>query len=80
MRTWPDMIYGLKAKMRAAGIACIADVRNDFKEFKRDGVALQSVKTDDLSRDPNALQKAQNASLRIVFDGKGLSISTFRRE
>jgi hypothetical protein len=32
----------------------------------------------DSERDPDALQKVQQASLRIVFEGKGLDISTFR--
>lgn len=32
----------------------------------------------DLERDPEALQKVQEASLRIVFEGKGLDIPAFR--
>jgi hypothetical protein len=32
----------------------------------------------DLDRDPEALRKVQEASLRIVFEGKGLDIPTFR--
>jgi hypothetical protein len=34
--------------------------------------------TFDLERDPEALQKVQEASLRIVFEGKGLDIPAFR--
>jgi hypothetical protein len=69
-----DVMQGFKAVIRVKTPGRILETN---APEKRDRTAAW---TYDLDRDPDALQKAQNASLRIVFDGKGLNIPTFRRE
>jgi hypothetical protein len=69
-----DMMKGFKAVIRVIPPGRILET--NASETKNQTAAW----TYDLDRDPDALQKAQNASLRIVFDGKGLNIPTFRRE
>ena len=69
-----DMMKGFKAVIRVKTPGRILETN---APEKKDRTAAW---TYDLDRDPDALQKAQHASLRIVFDGKGLNIPTFRRE
>ena len=69
-----DMMQGFKAVIRVKTPGRILETNAPEKKNRT------AAWTYDLGKDPDALQKAQNASLRIVFDGKGLSIPTFRRE
>jgi hypothetical protein len=69
-----DMMKGFKAVIRVKTPGRILETN---ASDKKDRTAMW---TYDLDRDPNALQKAQWASLRVVFDGKGLNIPSFRRE
>jgi hypothetical protein len=69
-----DMMQGFKAVIRVKTPGRILETN---APEKKDQMASW---TYDLDRDPDALQKAQHASLRIVFDGKGLNIQTFWRE
>jgi len=69
-----DMMQGFKAVIRVKTPGRILETN---APEKKDQIAVW---TYNLDRDPDALRKMQNASLRIVFHGKGLNIPTFRRE
>ena len=66
-----DMMKGFKAAVRVKTPGRILETNAPEKEDR------QAAWTFDLDRDPQALQKVQVASLRIVFEGKGLDIPAF---
>jgi hypothetical protein len=66
------MMQGFKAVMRIKTPGRILETNAPEKSER------QARWLFDLERDPEALQKVQEASLRIVFEGKGLDIPTFR--
>ena len=66
------MMEGFKAVIRVKTPGRILETNAPEKSERQAGWVF------DLERDPEALQKVQEASLRIVFEGKGLDIPTFR--
>jgi hypothetical protein len=66
------MMQGFKAVIRVKTPSRILETNAPEKSERQAGWIF------DLERDTEALQKAQNASLRIVFEGKGLDIPAFR--
>lgn len=66
------MMQGFKAVIRVRTPGRILETNAPEKSDRQAGWTF------DLERDPEALQKVQEASLRIVFEGKGLDIPTFR--
>lgn len=67
-----DMMQGFKAVVRVRTPGPILETNAPQKKDR------EAAWTYDLDRDPQALQKVQEASLRIVFEGKGLDIPAFR--
>ena len=75
--TSPDSLFagmmeGFKAVIRVKTPGRILETNAPEKSERQAGW------TYDLERDPEALEKVQMASLRIVFEGKGLDIPVFR--
>lgn len=66
------MMEGFKAVIRVKTPGRILETNAPEKSERQAGWTF------DLERDPEALQKVQDASLRIVFEGKGLDIPAFR--
>ena len=66
------MMQGFKAVIRVKTPGRILETNAPEKSERQAGWVF------DLERDPTALQKVQEASLRIVFEGKGLDIPAFR--
>jgi hypothetical protein len=66
------MMQGFKAVIRVKTPGRILETNAQEKSERQAGWTF------DLERDPEALQKVQEASLRIVFEGKGLDIPAFR--
>ena len=66
-----DMLQGFKAVLRVKTPGLILETNAPQKSGR------EAAWTFDIDRDPDALQKVQKTSLRIVFEGKGLDIPAF---
>ena len=65
-------MHGFKAAIRVKTPGRILETNAPEKSERQAGWIF------DLELDPEALRKVQEASLRIVFEGKGLEIPAFR--